>query len=387
LINFGQLKTLWIILIVSAILLLNPSNLFKASAVPSFKYGVASGDVTSSSVILWAQTGEDATVKLEVTRSANFGGTPDFTSSALTTTAATDFTVKVLVPGLIANTQYYYRWKAGSLVSDVGSFKTAPSDTQLVDLHFSWSGDTDPSRIEPNLSPYFNDWSALQAARLEKPSPDFFIYLGDVIYSDMRAAGKPPPPLANASSLPEFRQLYKYARSVTALHDLLERTSIYPLWDDHEVRADWSGQTVDKILYGKGKQSFNEYMPIQDTSAPFDPVCAGPTQFRVRHWGANADIIILDTRSCRSDSSNVVRVCHKDLAPTLPPSIRATIPFLSLNPPPGCLDAIKDPVRTMLGTKQKAMFETALLNSKAKFKFVISSVNMQREKVISMLSQ
>jgi hypothetical protein len=33
----------------------------------------------------------------------------------------------------------------------------------------------------------------------------------------------------------------------------------------------------------------------------------------------------------------------------------------------------------MLGTKQKAMLETALLNSKAKFKFVISSVNMQQE--------
>ena len=115
-------------------------------------------------------------------------------------------------------------------------------------------------------------------------------------------------------------------------------------------------------------------MPIQVTSAAFDPVCAGPTQFRVKHWGANADIIILDTRSCRSDSSNIVRVCNKDLAPMLPLSERAYIRknFLTVklsgrlppSPPPGCQNAINDPHRTMLGTTQKAMFENALLNSK-----------------------
>lgn len=146
------------------------------------------------------------------------------------------------------------------------------------------------------------------------------------------------------------------------------------------MRSDWSGQTIDKTIYGTGKKSFDEYMPIQDTSDAFDPVCAGPTQFRVKHWGTNADIIILDTCSCRSDSINVQKtVCNNDLAPTLPPSIRATIPFLSLNPPPGCLDAINDPHRTMLGVTQKAIFKDTLLHSKAKYKFVISSVNMQQE--------
>jgi hypothetical protein len=51
---------------------------------------------------------------------------------------------------------------------------------------------------------------------------------------------------------------------------------------------------------------------------------------------------------------------------------------LNQAPPAGCLEAIKDPSRTMLGNTQKAMFKNALLESKAKFKFVISSVNIQQ---------
>jgi hypothetical protein len=48
----------------------------------------------------------------------------------------------------------------------------------------------------------------------------------------------------------------------------------------------------------------------------------------------------------------------------------------------GCLAAINDPDRTMLGTEQKGLFEDALLNSKAKFKFVVTSVSIQQTFVL-----
>jgi phosphodiesterase/alkaline phosphatase D-like protein len=54
---------------------------------------------------------------------------------------------------------------------------------------------------------------------------------------------------------------------------------MYPVWDDHEVRNDWTGQTVDSTFFQIGKRSFNVYMPIGQLHSTSDPDCAGPTQF------------------------------------------------------------------------------------------------------------
>ena len=160
---------------------------------------------------------------------------------------------------------------------------------------------------------------------------------------------------------------------------------MYPVWDDHEVRNDWTEQTVDSTFFQIGKRSFNEYMPIGQLHSTSDPDCAGPTQFRVKHWSKDVELIILDTRTCRS--ANVESQCQVgnqvDLVPTLPESIRAHFsPVIPTQPPAGCLAAINDPDRTMLGAEQKSLFKDALLNSKAKFKFVVTSVSIQQTFVL-----
>lgn len=342
------------------------SSVHAASPKIHFTNGVASGDVTSSSAVLWVRTNKDAHIKVQVSGHANFHKI-DFKGSAHATEDS-DFTAKVTANGLQPGKLYFYRWLAGKTSSEVGTFKTAPQNNDAANVHFTWSGDTDASKI--NGVPFFGDWAPLKAAKSE--SSDFFIYLGDVIYSDARAAGQLP----DVQTLDEFRQLYKDSRDIPALPNLLKTTSIYPVWDDHEVRTDWAGQTVDPTFYEIGKQSFSEYMPLGKLKATSDPDCAGPTQFRVKHWGKNADLIIIDTRSCRS--ALVQTQCQNDLVPTLPSSIRTTIPGISAQPPQGCLNAINDPDRTMLGSTQKEMLKDALLHSKAKFKFVVSSVSVQQ---------
>ena len=42
-------------------------------------------------------------------------------------------------------------------------------------------------------------------------------------------------------------------------------------------------------------------------------------------------------------------------------------------PPPGCLEALFDPARTMLGPVQKAVLKALLRRSSAKFKFIINN--------------
>jgi alkaline phosphatase D len=331
-----------------------------------FTHGVASGDVTSTTAVLWTRTDQDTQVDVQVSKHSNFKKL-DFEGSNHAT-ADSDFTAKFLAEGLKPSTLYYYRFTAGDTTSEIGIFRTAPKESTTANVHFTWSGDTDESKI--NGVPFFGNWEPLDAARSE--SPDFFIYLGDIIYSDVRAAGQLP----DAQTLDEFRQIYKDSRDVPALHDLLKKTSVYPLWDDHEVRSDWAGQTVDPTFFEIGKKAFDEYTPIGELTPTSDSDCAGPTQFRIKHWGKDVDVIILDSRTCRS--SNVQTQCQGDLVPTLPGFIRASLPGIPPLPPAGCLAAINDPSRTMLGSEQKEMFKDALLESKAKFKFVISSVSIQQ---------
>ena len=47
-------------------------------------------------------------------------------------------------------------------------------------------------------------------------------------------------------------------------------------------------------------------------------------------------------------------------------------------PPEGCLNALFDPSRTMLGSVQKALFKAVLLRSRAKFQFVINRCPIQQ---------
>jgi phosphodiesterase/alkaline phosphatase D-like protein len=119
-------------------------------------------------------------------------------------------------------------------------------------------------------------------------------------------------------------------------------------------------------------------MPVVESNLPADASCAGNPLFRVFHWGADVDVIILDGRSCRSQS--VEAQCEiagfPDPAPTLPTAWRATFAL----PPASetCLNAINDPSRTMLGGLQKQLFKDALLASTAKFKFVMNPVPIQQ---------
>lgn len=349
----------------------------EAQALVSFAHGVASGDVTATSAVLWTRVDRPAPLIVEVS--------PDATFQRLTFTrsvqaeAASDFTVKVVAAPLEPGRTYFYRWYDASLnavhPSEVGSFKTPPllSASSGV-VRFAFTGDTDGTRVDGK--PFFNNFEALDAARRE--NLDFFVYLGDTIYADADAGGH----TADAT-LDEFRASYKVNRQVPALRNLLQATSTYATWSDHEVRDNYAGQTVDPALYANGRRAFLEYMPMLEPNVARDAGCAGSPLFRVFHWGADIDLFILDERSCRSAEADarcpgpVPRV--GDLAPTLPAAFRAQFsPFLSPMPAPGCLEALADPARTMLGKTQKQLFEAALLSSTARFKFVINELPIQQ---------
>ena len=351
---------------VGFLLLLSPLGAAPVAAV-TFTHGVASGEVRPYTAVLWTRVDQEARLTVEVSTDRALHPL-SFTSTVLAAAAA-DFTAQVTV--LVSPGQtYFYRWRHDDVLSEVGTFTTPPLPGVARDVKFAFSGDSDGTKIQGK--PAFNNFEVLGAAGQE--NLDFFVYLGDTIYADSDV--RPTP----AISLSDFRDAYKENRDYPALRRLLAATSIYAIWDDREVQHSFAGQTVDPMLYANGRQAFLEYMPLRPLPLPPDSACASTPLFRVFHWGKDVDIIILDERSCRS--ADVSAVCQGDLAPTLPAPVRAQLAQggfpLPAQPPAGCLEALFEPTRTMLGPLQKSLLKAALLQSTAKFKFVINEVAIQQ---------
>ena len=148
--------------------------------------GVAAGDPTSSSVILWTRAVDPAApaasaLTLQYGTDEKFA---TFHSATVSTNAGRDYTVKHDLSGLQANTRYFYRFNhaASMQTSAVGTFKTAPEASSPAEIKFAFSGDT------------HTQWRPYPAANgIAAERLDFFIFLGDTIYeSSARASGSLP---------------------------------------------------------------------------------------------------------------------------------------------------------------------------------------------------
>jgi phosphodiesterase/alkaline phosphatase D-like protein len=349
-----------------------PGSALAASA--DFTHGVASGDVTQSSAILWTRAvpiGPATNVKLEVWRESQcLTGQKQFKSKDKSMSAARDFTIKLEATGLDAGTEYCYRFRRGDeAFSPVGHFKTAPDGATAADVNISYSGDQDGTGGVG--APCCGTFPALALAAAS--GSDFYVSNGDNIYSDSSHRVSP------ATTLAEYRDAYKEILEFPNHQGNRAAQSTYALMDDHEVQNDYDGQTVSPARYAAGRQAFLEYHPVRESGLPNDPTCAGDPLYRTVKWGSDVEVFIIDTRSCRS--ADVAATCLGDLGPTLPPALRATPPFnifLAPTPPAGCVPAIFDPSRTVLGPVQKNAFKNDLLNSTATFKYILNEYGMQQ---------
>ncbi len=353
-----------------------------APGTAGFPDGVAAGDVTDSSAVLWTRTSADASVDVNVydfvvTPGSPFltpGTTPVVTASG-STSAATDNTVKIPVTGLQSDHIYFYRFTNGAESSQLGRFVTAPAPSAAASFRFVVAADSDGFPV--GGPGHFNNFEVLDAARKEQPA--FFSFLGDTIYSDSSYA---PGPI---TTVDQYRDAHELNRSFANLRNLMSATGTYAQIDDHEVLNDFDGETVNTLhpgRYAAGLQAFHDWMPTKASNSLVDPTCAGNPRYFHQKWGTQAEIFQLDERSCRSSQDPVKTACTNpgpslDLAPTAPTGLRL-FAGLPASPPAGCLTAINDPLRTFLGPVQKAAFKADLAASTAKWKIVLSEDAIQQ---------
>ncbi len=328
-----------------------------------FPAGVAAGDVTPTSAILWTRLDRALPVTAEVSPDPAFGSI--VFSRATAAQPDRGGTVRMVASGLTPGTRYYYRFRIGrGAHSEAGTFLTAPAPDASANLRLAFSGDADGTHV--GGEPVFSH-DVLGAVAAERP--DLFIFLGDTIYSDSRHMPR------RASTLDEYRAKYRESRSIPAVRAALRAASVVTTWDDHEVENDFDRESVNPAKFAAGHQAFVEAWPI--TAQP------GGRLYRSLRWGREVELFILDLRSYRSPQADKTPVCANppgsrtaDLAPTLPPPARAAfaplVRQMGLPVPPGCLEALGDPTRTLLGSDQKTWLKQQLQRSDATWKFIFS---------------
>lgn len=303
------------------------------------KHGVATSEVTSHSARVWFRTNAASAAQVEW-----MDGNQSFRSAMIQTGKNQDYTATVLLEGLKPGTAYRYVIRAGLSNESIdrgptasaaeGRFVTAPSDAQAKPLTFVWSGDLGGQqrcRRTPSGYAIFDE--------MLRREPHFMIFLGDTIYSDDRCPSPPNVPGSEftASMLDEYRAKHRYQREDAALQRFLAATPVYAIWDDHEVRNNFSGP-IDPLMPA-GRQALLEYWPIATPSD--DP----GRLYRTFRWGSDVEIFVLDTRQYRSSNS------QKD-----------------------------GPNKTMLGSAQRAWLVEGLSHSTATWKFVATSVPLSNQK-------
>ncbi len=269
--------------------------------------GVASGDVSQNSVVLWSRSDTPGDVRFEYTTDPTFATLLGSVERKISDPA---IPVKVQLSDLNAATIYHYRATSADGASATGTFSTpAPLGTRNG-LRFGVSGDW-----RGELAPY----PAIKNA--PNRNLDFFVELGDTIFADSQS---PDVPALHAITLSEYRakhnEVYSSRGGLNAWSNLRASTPVFATIDDHELTNDFSGGADvstdsrfaanspgtlinDSTLYNNALQAFQEYNPIANETyvdTGKDPRTDSEIKlYRSRNFGSDAAIMVLDSRSFR----------------------------------------------------------------------------------------
>ncbi|OGX81889.1 alkaline phosphatase D family protein [Hymenobacter coccineus] len=334
-----------------------------------FREGVASFDPSATNVILWTRytsaTNEsgDASIRWEVAQASSFA--PLVASGTAVATAATDYTVAVDVPGLVANQKYYYRFvsERTNAASVVGETKTLPTGAQASSVKLAV---VSCANYQAGL---FNVYGAVAAS-----DADAVVHLGDYIYEygagqygsnpATAALKRDHLPATEILTLSDYRTRYRQYRSDKQLQLAHQLKPFICVWDDHEYANDaytTGAQNHQPATEGSfedrkrvANQAWHEYLPAR--------VADKTKIYRSFAFGNLVNLAMLDTRITGRDK----QLSLSDYSSTTTGAFN-TAAFAT---------AWQDPNRSMLGAEQRAWLAGNLGGSSAKWQVLGSQVLM-----------
>ena len=269
-----------------------------------------------------------------------------------TTAAATDFTAKVTVSGLLPGLSYTVQiFVDGVLQSPTSTFRTFPAATSISPFTFVVLTDfaMGPSGTTCLDGPGFSECPDLASATFKSAdaeNPAFVVIGGDF---DHRNPSQYRDPTCGTDRACKYRKMWKdlYTCANWGTWDLcaqiLRRHPVVHAWDDHDYSTNnGNGGYKDRAL---AHDSFARYFP----SYPLPPCTNGCAGIWHSFSYAYADFFVLDSRSQRT-----VPCAH-------PPTCSGSESMLAGYPVQGTDD-------------QLTWLKDALLNSTATWKFIWSPV-------------
>jgi len=269
--------------------------------------GIAVGDVTSQSALLWLRTEGPQAVQIEWASVAAWDlmskmatiRSPAPRTAVFVTSADRDYTLTISLDGLSSATRYRYHVLVGQaqgeplILAAHGEFTTLPDAENSAPVIFAWSGDLGGRGRCRRGAAGYPIFDVMRAQQL-----DFFLFLGDTMYADHLCPSPPNEPGADflATTLAEYRARHRYQRGAEALRRFLSSVPVYVIWDDHEVRNNYAGPFDNQMP--AGRQALREYWPIRLASD--DP----HRLYRTVRAGADLELFILDTRQYRSRNAD-----------------------------------------------------------------------------------
>ena len=330
-----------------------------------FGHGVASGDPLADRVIIWTRVtpsedgiSKEAEVGWVVATDEDLNEV--VASGTVYTDASRDFTVKVDVTGLSANTQYYYRFTGkDNEVSPLGQTRTLPT------------GNVDSVKLAVcSCANYpaglFNVYHAMAES-----DADVVVHLGDYIYEygsneypKADAEGREPEPSQEIISLSDYRARYAKYRIDVDLQEVHRVKPFICVWDDHELANDTWKDGAQNHQEDEGSftarraaaiQAYHEWLPIR----------SGADQakiWRAFAFGNLVNLTMLDTRMIARDEpldfANYITESGLDAE--------------------GFQQDLADTSRTLLGAEQQRFAIGSMINSGATWQVLGQQVLMGR---------
>jgi alkaline phosphatase D len=318
-----------------------------------FTLGVASGDPTPKSFVLWTRLAtnplvaggglpaEPYEVRYELARDEDFRHV--FRHG--TTVALPDeaHSVRVKLDELPPEREYFYRFKAGDEISPIGRTRTGPPGNSMVDtLTFAFVS------CQNFADGYFTPYADVASA----PDIEAVIHLGDYIYEGSARVVRAHTPAREIRTLDEYRirhGQYKTDPNLQAAH------AAHPwlvTWDDHEFKNNYADLDLDpnvalevaRARRAAAYMAYWEHMPLSRARKPQGPDLQ---LYRRFHWGKLATFNVLDGRQYRSDQPLPCTHAQRDVAGYCPSDL--------------------DAGRTMLGAEQRDWLLEELATTKARW--------------------
>jgi alkaline phosphatase D len=360
-----------------------------------YTLGVASGDPSTTGVILWTRIDPLA---YRATAPLYFVVAEDVFFTTVVATGMIpameigpqrDYTAKVDLTGLLQpNRRYWYRFLYRGVASHSSRCRTAPlPGTSLSSLKLC------VLTCQDFTNGYYGAFNHIAA----DDSIQFVVHLGDFIYEtvgDRRFQPQPfedrritlPNGFGEVRDIEDYRHLYRTFRSDPFLRKALEAHTWIIAPDDHDTANncywDYARDTLGapdhpyhkdpafgddpallRMLKLDAQRAWAEYVPARVT---VNPTATHPHQFMTTYrnftFGNLVDLFMLDTRSYRSQAPDGDGPIFGGSVPTSSPSTQST-------------------PQTMLGSAQRTWLYNGFYNARARWQVLGNQTLFSRLRV------